>query len=77
MTSIWTKPIKALSKKVVEVEIKGHKLHCQICGHDGFARRRALLSTSIFAFFGFDWFKRTAVCYVCDNCGHMEWFLPK
>lgn len=25
----------------------------------------------------FDWANPTAVCYVCDRCGYIHWFLPR
>ncbi len=59
-----------------EVDVAGRKLTCQICGHTEFWHRSALLNTAIATFFSLDWANRRAVCYVCDRCGFIYWFLP-
>lgn len=58
-------------------EVAGQILRCQVCGHDEFARREALLNTAAATFFNFDWANRSALCFVCDRCGYVHWFLPK
>ena len=35
-----------------------------------------MLNTRTATFFDLDWLNRDAVCAVCDNCGHMHWFIP-
>ena len=55
----------------------GTQLRCEICKHDHFWQREAQLNTAVATFFDFDWANATAVCYVCDGCGYIHWFLPK
>ena len=64
-------------KEPVPVQIAGKPLRCEICGHDAFWRREAQLNTAVATFFNFDWANATAVCYVCDGCGYIHWFLPQ
>jgi predicted nucleic-acid-binding Zn-ribbon protein len=63
--------------EAISVEIHGHVLKCLICGHEEFHKRQAQLNTAAASFFGFDWANRSALCYVCAQCGHIHWFLPK
>lgn len=62
---------------VKSYEVLGKVLHCQICGHDEFARREAQLNTAGLSFLNMDWLNTSAVCFVCDKCGYIHWFLPK
>jgi hypothetical protein len=64
-------------KKPEPVEIEGRPLLCEICGHDHFWRRKAQLNTSVATFFDLDWANSSAVCFVCDGCGYIHWFLPQ
>jgi hypothetical protein len=57
------------------VEIKGQKLVCPFCKNETFFSRRAQLNTSVASFFGLDWANRSATCFVCSECTHIEWFL--
>jgi hypothetical protein len=59
-----------------QVEVAGLTLHCEICKSDRFWTREAQLNTAVATFFGFDWANATAICYVCDQCGYIHWFLP-
>ena len=63
--------------KPVGVEIKGTILHCVICRHNRFWRRDAQLHTGTSTFLQLEWLDATAVCYECDNCGYIHWFMPK
>ena len=58
-------------------EVAGKVLRCLVCGHEEFARRDAQLNTAMASFFNLDWANKSAVCFVCDRCGHIHWFLPK
>ena len=58
-------------------EIQGHVLKCNLCGHDEFHKREGQLNTSMATFFKMDWANTSAVCFVCDRCGQILWFLPK
>ena len=60
------------------VEVAGGiPLRCEICKHDLFWTRRAQLNTAVASFFSFDWANASAVCFVCDRCGYIHWFLPE
>ncbi|RSK46639.1 hypothetical protein [Hymenobacter perfusus] len=61
--------------KPVRVEIKGHTLQCIICGHQGFHRNEVKLERA--GLFTSDWTDPHAICYECDNCGYLHWFMPK
>jgi hypothetical protein len=58
-------------------EIHGHVLKCAVCGHDEFHRREAQLNTAAATFLNLDWANPSAICFVCETCGHIHWFLPK
>jgi predicted nucleic-acid-binding Zn-ribbon protein len=58
-------------------KVLGNVLKCQICGHDEFHRREAQLNTTMLTFFKLDWANASAVCFVCEKCGYIHWFLPK
>ena len=62
-------------KEPAEVEIHGKLLRCEICGHDAFWRREALLNTAVATFFDVEWANPSATCFVCDGCGYIHWFL--
>jgi DNA-directed RNA polymerase subunit M/transcription elongation factor TFIIS len=64
------------NEKPAPVEIKGHPLHCEVCGHDAFWYRQAQLNTAMASFLNFDWLNPSATCYICDGCGYVHWFLP-
>lgn len=59
-----------------EVEIKGNRLKCIICGNDLFWSRKTLLNTRGLSFFDFDWANKNAKNYICSICGHIYWFHP-
>jgi predicted nucleic-acid-binding Zn-ribbon protein len=63
--------------EATSVEIQGQVLQCRVCDHDEFHRQEAQLNTAVATFFNLDWSNRSAVCYVCDRCGYIHWFLPK
>jgi predicted nucleic-acid-binding Zn-ribbon protein len=52
-------------------------LRCQMCDHDEFNRREVLLNTTLATLFNFDWANRSAMCFVCDRCGYVHWFVRK
>ena len=61
----------------VGVEIKGRGLRCVVCQHDRFWRRSAQLHTATATFFQLQWTNPSALCYECDNCGYLHWFMPQ
>jgi hypothetical protein len=60
-----------------QVQVAGLHLHCEVCKHDQFWQREAQLNTAVATFFNLDWANTTAICYVCDGCGYIHWFLPQ
>ncbi len=65
------------NKEVKQREVKGHKLTCPICKQDQFWTRETLMNTTGMTLFGVEWANKAATNYVCDNCGHVLWFLNK
>jgi hypothetical protein len=55
----------------------GLRLQCLICNCELFWYRQAQLNTATATFFQLDWLNRSAICLVCDQCGHIHWFLPR
>ena len=77
---LLTIKIKVMSKEKVlqEVTIKRNlKLECIICKKKLFWTRTTLMNTPGMSFFNLDWANKSAVNYVCDNCGYVHWFLNK
>jgi len=64
-------------KSPERVTVAGLELKCEICKHDLFWQREAQLNTAVATFFNFDWANVKAVCYVCEGCGYIHWFLPQ
>jgi DNA-directed RNA polymerase subunit RPC12/RpoP len=56
------------------VEIHGRALVCPYCGHDRFWVRRSMLNSRFRTFLGSDYSDPQAVNYICERCGHIEWF---
>ena len=52
----------------------GRALRCPHCQHDLFYQRSWLLNTPGMTFFGMEWLNDSATCYVCAQCGRIEWF---
>jgi hypothetical protein len=65
------------SQEAKSYEIQGHVLRCSLCGNNEFHKREAQLNTSVATFFNLDWMNASAICFVCDKCGQIFWFLPK
>ena len=63
-------------KEPVPLNIAGVQLRCEICKHDRFFTREAMLNTPGLTFFDLDWANASATCAVCANCGYIHWFLP-
>lgn len=57
--------------------IKGQKLTCLVCKHDRFWERETLMNTKKLTFFKLDWLNKKATNYICNNCGHVHWFMNK
>jgi len=54
--------------------VRGRQLACTVCRHTQFYSRSYLLNTRVASFFNFDWANRSALTYVCEQCGHIMWF---
>jgi hypothetical protein len=55
--------------------INGNPLHCPVCKNDTFWMRKTLMNTKGMTFFKLDWANKEADTYICDSCGHVQWFL--
>ena len=56
-------------------EFAGRQVACAHCGGTAFDERSAHLNTMGLTFLDLDWANRSATVLVCQNCGHLEWFL--
>ncbi len=56
---------------------KGLKLECAICKNTTFWTRKTLMNTPGMSFLNLDWANKSAVNYVCSECGYVHWFLEK
>lgn len=63
-------------KEAESVAVQGKDLRCSICQHTRFWHREAQLHSGVATFFQVEWVSPTAHCYVCEQCGHISWFLP-
>lgn len=68
-----------MSKELIAKEriIKGNKLKCNVCNNNTFWGRETLMNTPRMTFFKLDWLNKSAKNYVCNNCGHVLWFMEK
>ena len=56
-------------------ERAGRQVVCSHCGGVEFDERSAQLNTAGLTFLDLDWANRNATVLVCQQCGHIEWFL--
>lgn len=70
-------PLFPKEETPIPIYIHGNKLHCRICEHDQFYKRRSQLNTRTATFFNLDWVNRSAFAYVCAKCSHIDWFLEE
>ena len=56
-------------------EIAGKLVHCSHCGGSRFDEREGKINTTGMSFIGLDWANQSAKVLVCQECGHLEWFL--
>jgi len=61
-------------KEAAPRSVRGRQLACPICRGTEFYSREYLLNTRAATFFNFDWANKSAVTYLCDQCGHIMWF---
>jgi DNA-directed RNA polymerase subunit RPC12/RpoP len=64
-------------KEPQQVNVKGSRLTCTVCGHNIFKPRKAQLNTKVASLMNLDWANKSAFCYICANCSHMEWFMEE
>jgi len=67
--------ILATKAEISTVDVLGHSLKCQVCGHDQFWRQEVLLNTRTLTFFDMEWMNRSATCVICEQCGYVHWFV--
>lgn len=65
------------NKEAKKRRIKGNELKCNVCNNDTFWERKTLMNTKMMTFVKLDWLNKKAQNYICDNCGHVLWFLDK
>ncbi len=65
----------ANQKEGEPVSVRGNPLVCPICGNNEFWHRWTLMNTPGLTLFDLDWANRQAENFVCDECGHVMWFL--
>jgi predicted nucleic-acid-binding Zn-ribbon protein len=68
---------KKEAKRPENIFIKGNQLKCRICDNTTFHKRNAQLNTAALSFLDLDWANKSATCYVCSKCTHIEWFLEE
>jgi C4-type Zn-finger protein len=61
-------------KEAAPRSIRGRHLACPVCRHTQFYTREYLLNTRAATFFNFDWANKSALTYICEQCGHILWF---
>lgn len=64
-------------KEPQQVNVKGKKLTCTVCSHDVFMPRKAQLNTKAATLMNIEWANKSAHCYICANCSHIEWFMEE
>lgn len=64
-------------KEPRQIIVKNKKLKCTFCDHDIFKSRKAQLNTKAATLLNLDWANKSAHCYICTNCGHIEWFMEE
>ncbi|WP_010249805.1 hypothetical protein [Acetivibrio cellulolyticus] len=57
------------------VKVNGYELVCPICKGKNFEKRSSLLNSRGMAFLGLDWASQSALNYICDTCGYIQWFI--
>jgi hypothetical protein len=60
-----------------EVRIEGEPLSCMVCHHGRFWQRNVEITPVMAELFSLDQAKTAVVCYICDRCGHIHWFMPQ
>lgn len=53
----------------------GKLVTCSHCGGQHFKKREAQLNTALMSAMDLDCFNESAVALVCENRGHLEWFV--
>jgi hypothetical protein len=63
------------NKEPKSYQIKGKQLVCPFCKCEKFWVRKAQLNSAVSTFFELDWTDKSATCFVCSECTHIQWFL--
>ncbi len=53
----------------------GKLVTCSHCGGERFKKREAQLNTALMSAMDLDCFNESAVALICEDCGHLEWFI--
>lgn len=73
----WLITMSLLKTDPKQVDIGGQPFKCLVCGNDTFHKRKSHLDTALAESMSSHWTDASAVCLVCDRCGHLEWFLQR
>jgi hypothetical protein len=66
-----------MSEDAKQVVVLGKPLACPVCANVRFRTGEAMLNTPVATLLGIDWAKPSATTHVCDECGHVLWFVEK
>ena len=56
-------------------EAAGRPVRCSHCGGTRFDEREGKINTTGMSLLDLDWMNRSATVLVCQECGHLGWFL--
>jgi predicted nucleic-acid-binding Zn-ribbon protein len=66
---------KSRKSEPENVIVNGNMLECRVCKSKEFTSREAQLNTAGMSMLDLDFLNKTATCFVCANCTHIEWFV--
>lgn len=57
------------------VVVRGRQLRCNVCGFGSFWAKQVQLHTPMMTFLDLEAWNRVADCAICEQCGHIHWFV--
>lgn len=72
-------PTKRMSFKTKPetVTIGDHPMKCLVCSNLSFHRRKTHFDTALIKELNPDWTHSVGYCLICDQCGHIHWFVDR
>ena len=67
----------AHDKTATTIRVYGKSLSCPVCSYDKFWTRKTLLNSRAATLFNLEWANKNATNHICDQCGHILWFVEK